>query len=85
MRSTKQVPRNIIQSERYVIRVTPEKIMIMTRNFRSSLYVINEKSGTCKTCWGNEKCSQKFGDRDSVGGIETCYGPGGAGFESQWG
>ena len=25
------------------------------------------------------------GDRDSVGGIETCYGPGGGVFEYRWG
>ena len=54
------------------------------RNFRSSLYIISVNSGTCKTCRGNEKCSQSCGDRDSVGGIETCYGPDGAGFESRW-
>lgn len=55
------------------------------RNFLSSHYIISEKSGTCKTRWGNEKCSQRFGDRGSVGGIETCFGTGVTGFESQRG
>jgi hypothetical protein len=66
------------------LRVTPEKIM-MTCVIFVLHYIISVKSRTCKTCRGNEKCSQSCGDRDSVGGIETCYGPGGAGFESRWG
>jgi hypothetical protein len=83
-RSTKQVTRNIIQSERGVIKSNSRENNDDLRNFLSSLYIINVKRGICRTCWGNEKCSQSFGDGDSVGAIETCYGPDSAGFETWW-
>ena len=85
VRSTKQVTRNIIQSERDVSRVTPEKIMMTCVIFFLHYILLVWKVGHVNHVGGNEKCSQSFGYRDSVGGIETCYGRGGAVFESRWG